>query len=182
LGRGDVDVEGFIDESKLLIKGKRRGEYADRSSLSLSELRLCVIQRAIHHHPSSIDRKVAKVACSHIQQEYHAYRSHDQECKPHSSSVRRSFYLWTVVKTVIRDRNTHIDCACSAIKRGYSVSQHPAFKPRPVHEGFHEGPCLRPGTPPSKMVGADGTTIATNASARSICRYMLVIVQCIMTA
>lgn len=67
--------------------------------------------------------------------------------------------LRALMKIDVRDRNTHIDCACSTIKRGHSVSQHPAFKPRPVHEGYHEGPCLRPGTPPSKMVGADGTKV-----------------------
>jgi hypothetical protein len=42
---------------------------------------------------------------------------------------------------------------------GVSVSPHPAFKPRPVHEGFDEGPYLRPGIPSAKMVGAEGTKI-----------------------
>lgn len=55
---------------------KRGNMLIAHLTLSLSELRLCVIQRAIHHHPSSRG-KVAKDACSHIQQEYHLYPRYD---------------------------------------------------------------------------------------------------------
>jgi hypothetical protein len=124
--------------------------------LPLSELRLCVNRKRfiIIHRP---EERWQKSLVPIYDKRCRANPKGDQQIQMIHPARSDHPNLRALMKIVVRDRNTHIDCACSAIKRGYSVSQHPAFKPRPLHEGFHEGPCLRPGTPPSKMVGADGT-------------------------